>query len=190
MAFVQALTGGGGWPLTVFLTPDLIPFFGGTYYPPEDRYGQPGFPRLLRIIGSKWREDEAGLRAGGMQVVEAIQEGSKQMLSAPLPEDVVDGKIQAALLSAVDHYRQTYDGEWGGFGGAPKFPTPPILSLLLQSKGKAWDGSEMAVATLKAMSLGGIRDHLEGGFHRYSVDRRWHLPQYHPYYIHLFMMYL
>ncbi|MEO5821327.1 MAG: thioredoxin domain-containing protein [Vicinamibacteraceae bacterium] len=181
MAFVQASTGQGGWPMSVWLTPELKPFHGGTYFPPTGRWGRPGFVDLLREIGRAWREERPKVLAASNVVVER--------LIAFQPSDAEDGALDVpgldALAHAADEFARSYDQRFGGFGGAPKFPRPSELLLLL----RAWSVShgtpdgrdtlrDMVVSTLGAMAKGGMRDHLGGGFHRYSVDERWRVPHF------------
>jgi uncharacterized protein len=177
MTFVQATTGGGGWPMSVWLTPDLKPFVGGTYFPPEDRYGQPGFKKVLERVATAWREDHDKIVEQGSKIVEALRESQ----SAP----TVQNKIDPAILEAV--YRQldrSYDPREGGFGNAPKFPRPVTLNFLTRfyaREPKSESGKhalEMTLFTLRKMAAGGMHDHVGGGFHRYSVDRYWHVPHF------------
>jgi uncharacterized protein YyaL (SSP411 family) len=177
MTFVQATTGGGGWPMSVWLTPDLKPFVGGTYFPPEDRYGQPGFKKVLERIAAAWKDNHAKIVEQGGKIVAALRE------SQSTPE--AEGKVDLALLDAA--YRQidrSYDPKEGGFGSAPKFPRPVTLnffSRLYARNPNSESGKqalEMALFTLRKMAAGGIHDHLGGGFHRYSVDRYWHVPHF------------
>jgi uncharacterized protein YyaL (SSP411 family) len=177
MTFVQATTGGGGWPMSVWLTPDLEPFVGGTYFPPEDRYGQPGFKKVLERIATAWKENQDKIVEQGGKIVAALRESQ----STPEPE----GKIDAAILDAA--YRQierSYDPKEGGFGSAPKFPRPVTLNFLSRfyaRNRKSESGKqalEMALFTLRKMAAGGMHDHLGGGFHRYSVDRYWHVSHF------------
>jgi uncharacterized protein len=177
MTFVQATTGGGGWPMSVWLTPDLKPFVGGTYFPPEERYGQPGFKNVLERIATTWKENHDNIVEQGGKIVAALQESQ----SAPKSE----GQIDVAILDAA--YRQidrSYDPKEAGFGNAPKFPRPVTLNFLTRfyardpksDSGK--QALEMAVFTLRKMAAGGMHDHIGGGFHRYSVDRYWHVPHF------------
>jgi uncharacterized protein len=178
MTYVQATTGGGGWPMSVFLTPDLKPFFGGTYYPPTDRVGRPGFPTLLRRIAEAWEKDREGIVETASQAIEALREHTSTPPRA-------GGVGKEAMDAAFNHLARTFDDEWGGFGTAPKFPHPVSLNLLFRvfaregrdsRDGKAALG--IALHTLRKMAEGGMHDHLGGGFHRYSVDRFWHVPHY------------
>ncbi len=178
MTYVQATTGSGGWPMSVFLTPDLKPFYGGTYFPPEDRYGRPGFPTLLQHISEAWKKDRANIEANATQAVDALRE---YMSSAPKDGTPGTDEIDACYNQLV----RSYDDQLGGFGGAPKFPHPVALNLLFRVYARqgadSRDGEHalsMSLFTLKKMAEGGMHDHLGGGFHRYSVDRFWHIPHF------------
>ncbi len=167
MGAVQAISGRGGWPMSVWLTPDLRPFYGGTYYPPRARQGMPGFLDLLRRIRSAWAGQREALESDAGQLAALL---AREVPSAPaLPGPEV-------VREALAWHAQAYDHRWGGFGAAPKFPQPANLELLLRRGGE--DGRRMALATLDAMDRGGIRDHLGGGFARYSVDARWAVPHF------------
>lgn len=173
MAAVQALTGQGGWPTSVFLTPQLRPFTGGTYFPPDDRYGRPGFPRVLQTIADWWVSQRAELEDASNRITEHIQSnGALHAGAAELSEDV--------LRRAVASLGRAFDRRNGGFGAAPKFPRPMDLRLLL----RAWkrygdpDALHMVRHSLDHMALGGIYDHLGGGFARYSTDERWLVPHF------------
>jgi uncharacterized protein YyaL (SSP411 family) len=177
MTFVQATTGGGGWPMSVWLTPDLKPFVGGTYFPPEDRYGQPGFKKVLERVATAWKENHDKIVEQGGQIVAALRES--QSVGAG------EGKIDAAVLEAA--YKQldhSYDPKEGGFGNAPKFPRPVTVNFLTRFYARDRKGDadkqalEMALFTLRKMAAGGMHDHIGGGFHRYSVDRYWHVPHF------------
>jgi uncharacterized protein YyaL (SSP411 family) len=178
MTFVQATTGGGGWPMSVWLTPDLKPFVGGTYFPPEDRYGQPGFKKVLERIATAWKENHDKIIEQGTNIVAALRE-SQSANRTP------EGKIDTAILDAA--YQQidrSYDPKEGGFGNAPKFPRPVTLNFLTRcyARNPNSDSSkhalDMALFTLRKMAAGGMHDHIGGGFHRYSVDRYWHVPHF------------
>ncbi len=179
MAFVQATTGQGGWPMSVWLTPDAEPVVGGTYFPPEDRYGRPGFPRLCEQIGRLWREDRGKLQASATNVLAHLRRQAEERATVRgLPDATVTGDF-------LDRCEATFDSDWGGFGGAPKFPRPAVLRTLMQLAERfGRDSDEGAMAwgmterTLRGMAAGGMHDHLAGGFHRYSVDRYWHVPHY------------
>jgi uncharacterized protein len=172
MDAVQAMSGHGGWPMTVFLTPDGEPFFAGTYFPPEDRHGLPGFRRVLDAISEAWRERRDEARSQARRVVEAIGRTGELRASAdPLAEDVLRG--------AFSQLARVFDPEWGGFGGAPKFPQPMTVEFLLRCHLRRYEGAlEMAQVTLDRMANGGIHDQVGGGFHRYAVDGRWHVPHF------------
>jgi uncharacterized protein YyaL (SSP411 family) len=177
MTFVQATTGGGGWPMSVWLTPDLKPFVGGTYFPPEDRYGQPAFKMVLERIASAWKGNHDKIIEQGGKIVDALRESQST--------GKVEGKIDTSILEAA--YRQidrSYDPKEGGFGNAPKFPRPVTLNFLTRFYArdpKSESGKQtldMTLFTLRKMAAGGMHDHIGGGFHRYSVDRYWHVPHF------------
>jgi uncharacterized protein len=164
MDAVVSLTGHGGWPMTVFLTPNGEPFFGGTYYPPEPRHGLPSFRQLLRAVADAWRERRADIDRDAGVIAErlrAVAQPSREPLTSSLLTDAVRG------------LRQQLDPIWGGFGTAPKFPPASVLEFLLR-RGEV----EMAARTLDSMALGGMYDLVGGGFHRYSVDRQWLVPHF------------
>jgi hypothetical protein len=173
MNAVQMLTGAGGWPLTVFLTPDGKPFYGGTYFPPEDRYGRPGFPRVLQAIARAYRESPREVERAAQQLMDGLAKIStfEAKFDALRPETV---------RAAVDRLLQHVDWEHGGIGDAPKFPNVPVLALFLrQHQATGRDELRTAVTrTLSAMARGGIYDQLAGGFHRYSVDAQWLVPHF------------
>src|SRR5438477_640103 len=191
MTFVQATTGGGGWPMSVWLTPDLKPFLGGTYFPPEDRYGQPAFQKVLERIATAWKQDHDKLVEQGSKIVEAL----RQSQSTGTVEGELDGSILDAAYQQLD---RSFDPKEGGFGSAPKFPRPVTLNFLMRlyaqkvghasglpSTDKASEthallshALEIALFTLSKMAAGGMHDHIGGGFHRYSVDRYWHVPHF------------
>lgn len=183
MTFVQATTGSGGWPMTIFLTPGLKPFLGGTYFPPEDRSGHPGLSTLLEKVADAWETDRAKLLAHGDQIVDALRAGIAAQAEPKAP--ALDAN---ALTAAYGQIARVFDAELGGFSAAPKFPRPVTLNFLLRyyARENARDpGSkeganalEMTLFTLRKMAEGGIHDHLGGGFHRYSVDRLWHIPHF------------
>jgi uncharacterized protein len=164
MDAVVSLTGHGGWPMTVFLTPAGAPFFGGTYYPPEPRHGLPSFPQLLQAIADAWRERRSDIERDAGAITEQLRraaEPSREPLTSSLLTDAVRG------------LRQQFDPEWGGFGPAPKFPPASVLEFLLR-RGEL----ELATKTLDGMAAGGMYDLVGGGFHRYSVDRQWLVPHF------------
>ncbi|QSQ23574.1 thioredoxin domain-containing protein [Pyxidicoccus parkwayensis] len=172
---VQLMGQGGGWPLTVFLTPDLKPFYGGTYFPPQDRYGRPGFPRLLASLRDAWvnKQDEIQKQA------RLFEEGLGELAAYGL--DAAAGAVSAGDVVAMGKYMaQQVDPVHGGFGGAPKFPNPMNLALMLRAwrRGAGAALKDGVFRTLERMALGGIYDQLGGGFHRYSVDERWLVPHF------------
>ena len=172
MRAVQALSGRGGWPLSVWLTPELEPFFGGTYFPPEDRHGRAGFPTVLARIVELWATQRAELEAQGARLTEHVRAQNEAAVAEELGPELLD--------LAVTQFARAFDAQEGGFGPAPKFPRAFSLSFLLRqaSRGRADQILPMVRATLDAMRLGGIHDHLGGGFHRYSTDREWLLPHF------------
>jgi uncharacterized protein YyaL (SSP411 family) len=173
MMAVQLLTGHGGWPMSVFLTSDLRPFFGGTYFPPADRHGLPSFKRVLLYLAEVWRtrRDEVEQQAG--QITEHLQEAAQ-------PPDRAGGLTADLLRTAVTDLGQNFDPLNGGFGRAPKFPHPMDLRLLLRAWKRFDDvhALHMVRHTLDHMAMGGIYDHLGGGFARYSTDERWLVPHF------------
>ena len=176
MTFVQATTGGGGWPMSVWLTPDLQPFFGGTYFPPESRYGQPGFGSILTQISSAWATDRAGIADSARDMVEQLKRHVGFDATRPGPP-----AIAAAMLDSGFYvFRRSFDSRYGGFGGAPKFPRPSVLNFLLRyyAGAKSQEALDMALLTLLEMAKGGMHDQLGGGIHRYSVDDHWFVPHF------------
>jgi len=174
MTFVQATTGGGGWPMSVFLTPDLKPFFGGTYFPPDNRQGRPGFLQLLQQIAALWRErhDELTNSADEIHARLAAATASATAANLLLTSDV--------LRHAAAVFKGVYDPRHGGFGGAPKFPQPSVPLLLLRCAKRFHDDEavRMVLHTGERMAAGGIHDQLGGGFARYSVDAEWLVPHF------------
>jgi uncharacterized protein YyaL (SSP411 family)/aryl-alcohol dehydrogenase-like predicted oxidoreductase len=171
-ATVTLNNGQGGWPMTVFLTPDQEPFFAGTYFPPDDRWGRPGFPKLLKKIADSWEQDAAGLTSQARQLTERL----KHELTAISPVSV----SVSILDEAVTQFREGFDERHGGFGTAPKFPPAAGLSLLLRCYRRTGETRtlQMVTRTLDAMASGGIYDHIGGGFARYSTDERWLVPHF------------
>ncbi len=173
MAAVQAMTGSGGWPMSVFLTPDLQPFFGGTYFPPDDRHGMPGFARVLEAVADSYRnrraevDDQARQLGDHLRTQLAVEPGRRE------PE-------RSQLEAAVSRIAAGFDAQYGGFGGAPKFPAPMTLEFLMRSWRQSGDESTraMVISTLDHMADGGLRDQLAGGFARYSTDVRWLVPHF------------
>ncbi len=173
MTFVQATTGSGGWPMSVWLTPDLKPFYGGTYFPPESKWGRPGFVDILQEIGRVWKTERG-------KVVESAEALTARLRSMEQAAPSADVPGVAALEKTVQQFRDAFDPRHGGFGDAPKFPRPSELLFLLREHARAGapKAAEMVLRTLRAMALGGMRDHVGGGFHRYSVDGGWRVPHF------------
>jgi len=173
MEAVQAMTGGGGWPMTVFLTPELEPFHGGTYFPPQDRLGLPGFPRVLRTVAEVYRTKRADVDTAARQVTAFIKQKSTVGTHVePLSDKILDGAYSAASAS--------FDHQKGGFGSGPKFPQSLLHEFLLHvhHRGKDEKALNMIRKSLDNMAAGGIYDHLGGGFHRYSIDDSWLVPHF------------
>jgi uncharacterized protein len=172
MEAVVALTGHGGWPMTVFITPEGVPFFGGTYYPPESRHGMPSFRDVLETISVLYRDRRGAVDGTAGQLREALEQAGKLSPSSePLTEQL--------LQDASRTLRGQFDPEWGGFGGAPKFPPASTLEFLLRMHLRGDEEAlPMVVTTLDAMAAGGMYDLVGGGFHRYSVDRTWLVPHF------------
>jgi uncharacterized protein YyaL (SSP411 family) len=166
MEAVQGMTGRGGWPLNVFLTPEQLPFYGGTYFPPEPRHGMPAWTQVLRAIAESWSEHREEIRTGGEGLRERLSGGA---LLSPSSQPIDEGLLD----DAVTRIRDSYDARNGGFGGAPKFPQASAIEFLLL-RGER----DMAIATLRAMASGGLHDLLGGGFARYSVDDTWTVPHF------------
>ena len=174
MNAVQVMTRHGGWPMTVFLTPDLKPFYGGTYYPPTDRYGRPGFPKVMQAVAEAFNEQNA-------QVLQQADQITTQLNQISNIVDPHEHELTEELMTnAFQHYRTQFDSHYGGFGNAPKFPPSMGLPFLL----RYWHHSgnahalEMVELTLQKMAYGGMYDQLGGGFHRYSTDERWLVPHF------------
>jgi uncharacterized protein len=172
MKAVQAMTGRGGWPMTVFLTPEQVPFFGGTYYPPEPRPGMPSFPQILHAVSDAWENRRDDVLAGSERLLEALDRSLGGTDHASAGTETLE---RASRTLAAQ-----YDATHGGFGQAPKFPQPVTLEFLMRHHARTGEPAalEMAVHTLRRMAAGGMRDHLAGGFHRYSVDARWLVPHF------------
>jgi hypothetical protein len=173
MLFVQATTGSGGWPMSVWLTPDLKPFYGGTYFPPDARYGRPGFLQLLEQIAARWNSQRGTLVASAGHILDELNHyASVGGAASALNPDAL-----AACYSAL---RNRFDATHGGFGGAPKFPRPVVLNVLFRYYHRTGDEAarNMALLTLREMAKGGMHDQLGGGFHRYSVDDSWFVPHF------------
>ena len=175
MTFVQATTGGGGWPMSVWLTPALKPFYGGTYFPPANAFGRPGFlSQILQKIAEAWSTDQA-------RILESSDKVTEQLRKAVSPTGgrgtVIDDGV---LESAFNVFRRSFDSKLGGFGNAPKFPRPVTHNFLLRFYARTGnqEALEMVLKTLREMAAGGMNDQLGGGFHRYSVDERWFVPHF------------
>jgi uncharacterized protein YyaL (SSP411 family) len=173
MAFVQVTTGSGGWPMSVWLTPTLEPFYGGTYFPPTSRWGRPGFTEILEEIARVWREERGRVLQSASTIVERLR-----TLGASTGDRRIPGV--GVLETAVQEFASAFDARRGGFGDAPKFPRPSELLFLLREHRRTGADlpRDMVLATLRAMALGGMRDHIGGGFHRYSVDGGWRVPHF------------
>ncbi|HEV8344475.1 MAG TPA: thioredoxin domain-containing protein [Candidatus Binatia bacterium] len=173
MNAVQMLTGRGGWPMTVFLTPEGKPFFGGTYFPPEDRHGMPGFPKILKAVAQAYRERPQDVQKSVDQILAALDRLTKVTESEqPFSRE--------AIPRATEQLAHAYDPDHGGFGQAPKFPNAGVFDLFLRSFRLSQEPSHLEIVThtLTQMAEGGIYDHLGGGFHRYSVDEKWLVPHF------------
>ena len=189
MTYVQQTTGHGGWPMSVWLTPEGKPFFGGTYFPKDDRSGRPGFITLLKTITGHWREQRDKIEQGAEEMVQSLRRyardgraGEEQPAGAPVPLHESAGE---AFEKGFQYFYEAHDARWGGFGGAPKFPRASILEFLFRSaalQGVNTDlGQEaigLAATTLQRMAEGGLHDPIGGGFHRYAVDEQWHVPHF------------
>ncbi|XP_069785510.1 spermatogenesis-associated protein 20 isoform X4 [Narcine bancroftii] len=180
MMFLQATSGGGGWPMSVWLTPDLKPFVGGTYFPPEDGLHRPGFKTILMNVAEQWKKDQTGIIERGNKILAALHSvgavsSSKEGMPPPCPQ---------VMKNCFQQLAHSYEDEYGGFSVSPKFPSPVNFNFLFRFwalNKTSEDGAkalEMALHTLKMMALGGIRDHVGQGFHRYSTDRHWHVPHF------------
>ncbi len=179
MTFVQATTGGGGWPMSVWLTPELKPFVGGTYFPPEDRWGQPGFTKVLEKIAAAWKQNHEQISEQGTKIIAALEQGA-----GAANGDSTSKLGRKTLDAAYQQIARGYDAHEGGFGVAPKFPRPVTLNFLtrIYARNPGSDSGqhalEMNLFTLRKMAAGGMHDQIGGGFHRYSVDAYWHVPHF------------
>jgi uncharacterized protein len=177
MTFVQATTGSGGWPMNVWLTPELKPFFGGTYFSPEDKWGQPGLTKVLTKIAEAWKTDREHIIASSDKILRTLQDVTAAPASVEKLSDAVRNK-------GYEQFASQFDAKFGGFGRAPKFPRPVTLNFLFELSGADPDSKmgrhalEIATFTLRKMAEGGIHDHIGGGFHRYSTDQFWHVPHF------------
>ena len=174
MTFVQATTGGGGWPMSVWLTPELQPFYGGTYFPPTEQWGRPAFPDVLQEIARAWREERDAHRQ------HRRPRSWSRLAVLAAGEGASGGADASALDETRRQFEQTFDRRRGGFGDAPKFPRPSELLFLLREHARTGEAlpRDMVLQTLRAMAMGGMRDHIGGGFHRYSVDGSWRVPHF------------
>ncbi|XP_078135033.1 spermatogenesis-associated protein 20 isoform X2 [Sander vitreus] len=180
MTFVQATCGGGGWPMSVWLTPDLRPFIGGTYFPPTDHARRPGLKTVLTRIMEQWQNNRPTLESSSERILETLKNGTAVAAnpgeSPPAAPDVANRCFQQLAHS--------YEEEYGGFRDAPKFPTPVNLMFLMsywsvnRTTSEGVEALQMALHTLRMMALGGIHDHVAQGFHRYSTDSSWHVPHF------------
>ncbi|XP_072098846.1 spermatogenesis-associated protein 20 isoform X2 [Mobula birostris] len=180
MMFVQATSGGGGWPMSVWLTPDLKPFVGGTYFAPEDGLLRPGFKTVLRNLADQWKRNRSEVIERGNKILEALQKSvvmssDKERMPPPCPQ---------VMEKCFQQLARSYDNEYGGFRESPKFPSPVNFNFLFRfwalnkTSVNGAQALEMALHTLKMMALGGIHDHIGQGFHRYSTDQHWHVPHF------------
>jgi hypothetical protein len=181
MTALQAMTGSGGWPMTVFMTPEGQPFYTGTYFPPEDSHGRPGFPRVLEALHEAWLNDRDQVTSQAQGISDHLQAAVNRVQVSDTPP-LITPELPA---QAVAQMRQAFDPIWGGFGGAPKFPSPGNLEFLLAYAVRDRGGDaeepaalEMVLLTLQRMYQGGMYDHIGGGFSRYSVDERWLVPHF------------
>ena len=172
MRFVQATTGAGGWPMSVWLTPELKPFYGGTYFPPFARWGRPGFVDVLRQIVHAWSAERNQVLQSADTVLDRLNLSSRETQQA--------GQVVGpeTLSEGVEQFQQAFDSRWGGFGDAPKFPRPSELLFLLREYARTGLALPMVETTLEAMGSGGMCDQVGGGFHRYSVDAQWRVPHF------------
>ena len=173
MAALNALGHNGGWPMSMFLTPDLTPFYGGTYFPPENRHGRAGFPHVLRKIADLWNTERAAIEASGSSVVTYLKE-----VAEATGEQAVDPA--ASATRCFEEFAGMFDHAEAGFGGAPKFPRPSVFHFLTRYHHRSGEAEAltMTVETLQAMAAGGVYDHIGGGFHRYAVDAAWRVPHF------------
>jgi hypothetical protein len=172
MTAVQAMTGSGGWPLSVFLTPDLKPFFGGTYIPPTEQYGRPGFPQIVKRISELWKYNRKSLLESSDQIYNHLKNYSESKSGQTLYDTI--------LHQCYSQFASNYDSTFAGFGNGPKFPRPVALNFLLRYYYRTENDSalQMTLKTLRKMAEGGMYDHIGGGFHRYSVDGQWRVPHF------------
>jgi uncharacterized protein len=179
MQVVQMLTGSGGWPMSVFLTPQGEPFYGGTYWPPENRWGRPGFDQVLRSVADAWQTKRSAILEQSQEIVSHLQSATQSKLAAEV-QPTASNDLSDLFASAEQNLLEIFDAKYGGFGGAPKFPHAMDLKFLMRQAAASMAGDrKFAVTrTLNGMADGGIYDHLGGGFARYSVDEKWLVPHF------------
>ncbi|XP_063917283.1 spermatogenesis-associated protein 20 [Zophobas morio] len=181
MSFVQASVGGGGWPMSVFLTPNLEPLAGGTYFPPEDKYGRPGFKTVLKSIAEQWRTKQSAIANSGKYSLEVLRKVSEREIPCKQSINVPGDEVWKKCLLQLSH---SYEDDFGGFSAQPKFPQPSNFNFLFhmysrdKNSEQGYQCLRMCLHTLKKMAYGGIHDHVNCGFARYSVDDRWHVPHF------------
>ncbi|MGQ9598378.1 MAG: thioredoxin domain-containing protein [Anaerolineae bacterium] len=175
MAAVQAMTGSGGWPMSVFLTPDGMPFYGGTYFPPVPRHGMPAFTQVLQAVVEAWQTRRSDVMSAGRQIAQAIE----RWQITDSTGDIADLRRETLDQAFIGLWR-SFDREYGGWGSGPKFPSPMVLEFLLRYHTSTGNplALKMVTQTLEAMARGGVYDQIGGGFHRYSVDGRWQVPHF------------
>src|SRR4029450_7690535 len=180
MTFVQATTGSGGWPMSVWLTPDLKPFYGGTYFPPTSRWGRPGFREILQEIARVWSAERDKVVHSAESLTNQLRQVERATTGGSAGPGAAGVPGAEALARPVSQFHQAFDWRHSGFGDAPKFPRPSELLFLLREHARVGGefGRDMAVGWLRAMALGGMRDHIGGGFHRYAVDAAWRVPHF------------
>ncbi|MCA9860213.1 MAG: thioredoxin domain-containing protein, partial [Thermomicrobiales bacterium] len=173
MTSVQALTGHGGWPMSVFLTPEQVPYYGGTYWPPQTRQGMPSFRQVLEAVADAWENKRGEVEENAQNVRNFLEAASTRV---PKAGELTDGVLDGALAA----FGESFDRTYGGFGNAPKFPQPSIIEFLLRFIRRRNDSRaiRMVELTLDRMAQGGLYDQLGGGFHRYSVDAQWLVPHF------------
>lgn len=176
MLFVVMITGSGGWPMSVWLTPDLAPITAGTYFPPQDRWGMPGFTTVLLKLANRWKENGPELLRSGKTVISTLQKNANERQEDGDDNVTPEGMLRQAVLI----YKRNFDDDYGGWGGAPKFPQVSKLNFLLHAhfKKPTENIADMVLLTLNKIANGGIHDHVYGGFARYAVDKKWHIPHF------------
>lgn len=185
MTFLLLINGSGGWPMSVFLTPDLTPITAGTYFPPKSQWGMPGFSTVLTTIADRWKKDHNELKSTGASIIEAIRKSVVDRKSVSDDDEHecsqhIYATVESKFNQAVNIYARNYDKVWGGSAGAPKFPEMAKLNFMLHAFVQSQDKEilDVALRQLDKMANGGIHDHVFGGFARYSVDERWHIPHF------------